>query len=244
MSGDPTNSTPPHSFSPDNAPSASGSPAVPSLEVQRRVDVPQVVIPHSRSNQMRPLWVTWFAHPFANWFWFYFGFVVALSGSNMKYPNTGPVVIVAWLTGHLVNAKYPWGEIKLLLASTGMGYVLDGIITRMGVLKFHEPATWWWPIPLWMVMMWPNFAGTLNSSMKWLRGRYQLGAVMGAIAGPFSYYGGVQWKSVDLGWSFWPSMIVIGIEWALAMPALLWLSAKWVPGPDAEVRGQRSGVSV
>ena len=226
MSGDPTNSTPPHS-----APPASGSPAVPSLEAQLRVDTPQAVIPHTRPNEMRPLWVTWFAHPFANWFWFYFGFVVALSGSNMKYPNTGPIVIVGWLTGHLVNAKHPWGEIKLLLASTGMGYVLDGIITRMGVLKFHEPATWWWPIPLWMVMMWPNFAGTLNSSMKWLRGRYQLGAVMGAIAGPFSYYGGVQWKSVDLGWSFWPSMIVIGIEWALAMPALLWLSARWVPGP-------------
>ena len=54
-----------------------------------------------------------------------------------------------------------------------------------------------------------NFAGTLNSSMKWLRGRYQIGAVLGAIAGPFSYYGGVQWGSVDLGWGFWPAMIVI-----------------------------------
>lgn len=218
--------------SPMSIPASHSAPENSSAEAQRRVDAPQVTLPHARVKELRPLWVTWFAHPFANWFWFYVGFVAALSGSNMKYPSTGPVVIVGWLTGHLVNAKHPLGEIKLLLASMGMGYVLDGIITKLGVLKFHEVATWWWPIPLWMVMMWPNFAGTLNSSMKWLRGRYQVGAVMGAIAGPFSYYSGWKFGSVELGWGFWPAMIVIGIEWALAMPALLWLSALWVPVPE------------
>lgn len=224
-------------------PTPSGSPAA-AWESQCRVDAPQVIVPHahkptqSPAPEPRPLWVTWFAHPFANWFWFYFGFVAALSGSNMKYPGSGPVVIVGWLTAHLVNVKHPLGEIKLLLASMGIGYVLDGIITLMGVLKFHEPSYWGWPIPLWMVMMWPNFAATLNSSMKWLRGRYQMGAFMGAIAGPFSYYGGVKWGSVDLGWSFWGAMIVIGIEWALAMPLLLWLSAKWVPTSESAANGK------
>lgn len=223
--------------SPPAPPPGGGSPAVPPLAgSQIRVDSQQPAVSHAPAKAIRPLWVTWFAHPFANWFWFYFGFVAALSGSNMKYPATGPIVIVGWLTGHLVNAKNPVGEIKLLLASMGIGYVCDGLITRMGVLRFHEPSSWWWPIPLWMVMMWPNFAGTLNSSMKWLRGRYWTGAILGAIAGPFSYYGGVKWESVDIGpdWSFWGAMIVIGIEWTLAMPLLLWLSAKWVPGPDAK----------
>lgn len=221
-------------------PAEEASRAEPTLEAQPGVDPLQIPFPTPLAKPVRPLWVTWFAHPFANWFWFYFGFVAALSGSNMGYPGSGPVVIVGWLVGHLVNSKHPWGEIKLLFASAGIGYVLDGMITLMGVLHFHESSVWGWPIPLWMVMMWPNFAATLNSSMKWLRGRYRTGSVLGAIAGPFSYYGGVQWQSVDLGWSFWPAMIVIGIEWAMAMPALLWLSARWVPGPDD--RGQTSKV--
>ena len=230
--------------SPPATPASGGVPAVPlSVGSQIRVDPQQTVVPHTPAKEVHPLWVTWFAHPFANWFWFYFGFVAALSGSNMKYPGSGPVVIVGWLTAHLVNVKHPLGEIKLLLASAGIGYVLDGIITLMGVLKFHEPSYWGWPIPLWMVMMWPNFAATLNSSMKWLRGRYRIGAILGAIAGPFSYYGGVKFgtpPAVEFGWPFWGAMIAIGIEWALAMPALLWLSAKWVPGP--EVRNQGSGI--
>ncbi len=231
------------SLNPNSPPAAPTSERVADatsvVEPQIRVDPQQAAAPHTNRKEVRPLWVTWFAHPFANWFWFYFGFVAALSGSNMKYPGSGPVVIVGWLTAHLVNVKHPLGEIKLLLASAGIGYVLDGIITLMGVLKFHEPSYWGWPIPLWMVMMWPNFAATLNSSMKWLRGRYQMGAFMGAIAGPFSYYGGVKWGSVDigLGWSFWGAMIVIGIEWALAIPLLLWLSAKWVPGPQTSEKG-------
>ena len=177
----------------------------------------------------RSLWVTWFAHPFANWFWFYFGFVAALSGSTMQIPILGPIVIFGWLTGHLINARHPWAELKFLAASAGLGFFGDGLITLAGVLKFHESVAWGWPMPLWMILMWPNFAATLNSSMKWLLGRYRLAAFLGAISGPFSYYGGVKWGAVDFGCSNWIALTVIGVEWAVAMPLLLWLSGKWVP---------------
>ena len=77
MYGDSLNPTPP-----PIAPAGNAPPDAPPSEAQRRVDTPQVVIPHARVKELRPLWVTWFAHPFANWFWFYFGFVAALSGSG------------------------------------------------------------------------------------------------------------------------------------------------------------------
>ena len=90
--------------SPPATPAGGGVPAVPlSVGSQIRVDPQQTVMPHTPAKEVHPLWVTWFAHPFANWFWFYFGFVAALSGSNMKYPGSGPVVTVGWLTAHLVN---------------------------------------------------------------------------------------------------------------------------------------------
>lgn len=187
------------------------------------------VLPSVLLQPVRSLWVTWFAHPFANWFWFYFGFVAALSGSNMGYPSLGPIVVIGWLTGHLLNAKHPWGELKLFVAALVIGYVGDGLITWLGVLKFHEKVYWDWLVPFWMALMWPNFAATLNSSMKWLQGRYKMGAVLGAISGPFSYYGGVKWGAVEFGCDFGTAMTLIGIEWLFAMPALLWLSAQLVP---------------
>ncbi len=215
---------------PLSAPAGGDSSTIPLAREPVPVDTPRpAVSPHVLGEPSRPLWVTWFAHPFANWFWFYFGFVAALSGSNMGYPSLGPIVMAGWLTGHLVNSKQPWGELKLFAAALCLGYVCDGLITKCGVLKFHEPVLWGWLVPFWMAMMWPNFAATLNSSMKWLLGRYKIGAVMGAISGPFSYYGGVKWGAVEFGREFWVAMIVIGIEWTFVMPALLWLSAQCVP---------------
>jgi hypothetical protein len=230
MTGDSLNPTPPI------PPAESGSPTTsvttsPEMMARAESRLPNL-IPQVFPHPERPLWVTWFAHPFANWFWFYFGFVAALSGSNMGYPTLGPVVMFGWLFGHLVNARHPWGELKLFVASLMLGYIGDGLITWLGVLKFRETTPWTWMIPFWMAMMWPNFAATLNSSMKWLRGRYRLGAILGAISGPFSYYGGVKWGAVEFGCDLWTAMTLIGIEWLLAMPLLLWLSSRWVP-PDS-----------
>ena len=95
MYGDSLNPIPPPS-----APAASGSPAVPSLDPQRRVDMPQVALPLARVKELRPLWVTWFAHPFANWFWFYFGFVAALS--QRIGAAAGPISVMALLAAIVV----------------------------------------------------------------------------------------------------------------------------------------------
>lgn len=223
MSGEP--------LKPTARPAASASSSGPDpSNSETALELQRIVLSHAPGLRARPIWVTWFAHPFANWFWFYFGYVAALSGSSMEYPGLGPLLIVGWLAGHLVNARYPWAETKVLLLSSLLGYLCDGLITLLGVLRFHEPPVWGWPIPLWMVMMWPNFAATLNSSLKWLRGRYRSGAILGMIAGPFSYYGGVKWGAVEFGWSLSSALAVIALEWTFAMPMLLWLSSKLVPG--------------
>ena len=229
MTGESLNPTPPNHPPERSLPT---SPAMTSADPSTRLESPRPnLLPKVLPTPERPLWVTWFAHPFANWFWFYFGFVAALSGSNMGYPSLGPIVMFGWLTGHLVTARHPWGELKLFVVSLMLGYFGDGLITWLGVLKFRETTPWTWMVPFWMAMMWPNFAATLNSSMKWLRGRYMTGAILGAISGPFSYYGGVKWGAVKFGieYDFWPAMTIIGFEWLFAMPALLWLSTRWVP---------------
>ena len=44
--------------------------------------------------------------------------------------------------------------------------------------------------PHWIVAMWVLFASTLNVSLRWLRGRWALATLLGAVAGPLAYYGG------------------------------------------------------
>ncbi len=73
-----------------------------------------------------------------------------------------------------------------------------------------------------MVMLWVNQATTLNSCMAWLRGHYLAGSLFGAVGGPLAYLGGAK-----LGAATLPSthgLVILGITWAGAFPALLALA--------------------
>jgi hypothetical protein len=77
-----------------------------------------------------------------------------------------------------------------------------------------------------MVMLWVNLATTMNVSLGWLRSRYTLAAVFGAIGGPMAYYSGAKLGAMT---ALPPlqSLVVIGAAWAVAMP-LLYRIAKMI----------------
>jgi hypothetical protein len=60
--------------------------------------------------------------------------------------------------------------------------------------------------------------------MSWLADRYLVGAVFGAVGGPLAYLAGVRLGAAILGPSQTAALIVVAIEWALAMPLLLWIA--------------------
>ena len=80
-----------------------------------------------------------------------------------------------------------------------------------------------------MLALWINFGTLVNGSLSWLRGRYWLGAFLGAWGGPAAYYSGHRVGAL----TFHPPLIihlaVLGIAWAVAVP-LLFLSGGKVPG--------------
>ena len=77
--------------------------------------------------------------------------------------------------------------------------------------------------PYWMVAMWGLLAIALNVSLRWLRGRWWLAAVLGAVGGPVSFASGVRLGAahfVDAA----AALAAIAVAWALALPLLMWLS--------------------
>ena len=68
-----------------------------------------------------------------------------------------------------------------------------------------------------------NFAATLNVSMAWLRGRYLLAAVFGAIGGPLAYYSGAKLGATEALPSL-NGMLVLAVGWGVMTPLLVWLA--------------------
>jgi hypothetical protein len=95
-------------------------------------------------------------------------------------------------------------------------FVAGGVFTPLQHL-YPRPLS-----PPWMICLWLNFAATLNVSMAWLRGRYLVAAVFGAIGGPLAYYSGARLGATE-ALPTTGGMLLLAIGWGLMTPLLVWL---------------------
>jgi hypothetical protein len=77
-----------------------------------------------------------------------------------------------------------------------------------------------------MVALWGLFAIALNVTLRWLRRRYLLAAVLGAVCGPASFVAGVKLGAAQFVDRV-PALAVLAVVWAVAMPLLVWLAQRF-----------------
>ena len=153
---------------------------------------------------------------------FKLGWTACVLGAARGVPWLGPVV-VAVVAGVNWSARgRRRGELVLFLCSAAIGYAADSAVVLAGLMSFEAPAQLGGPASLWMAAMWVNLAATLNASMRWLSGRYLIAAVLGAVAGPLAYVAGARLGAVQLAGT--EALLVVGLEWMLCMPLLVWLA--------------------
>jgi hypothetical protein len=128
----------------------------------------------------------------------------------------GLAVFATVLALHLALVPDRARELRLLVAAGAAGWAAELAMRASGATSFASGA-----VPAWMVALWVNFASTLNWSLDWLRGRFALAALLGAVAGPLSYWGGERLGALSV-----PRPLVVGLVWAVATPALVWLAAR------------------
>jgi hypothetical protein len=155
-----------------------------------------------------------------------------VAGASRGLPWLGPVVVVCFATAHLwaTPSGQPRAGQAWLLGLAGLvGYAADSALVLSGVLSFPPHASLGWPSSAWMVALWVAQAATLTGAMSWLADRYLVGAVVGAVGGPLAYLAGVRLGAAILGPSQTAALMVVAIEWALAMPLLLWIARQADP---------------
>ena len=74
--------------------------------------------------------------------------------------------------------------------------------------------------------MWAVFSTTLNSSLKWLKGRLGLALGLGAVFGPLAYLAGEELGAIRLEAPML-AIIVLAAIWAVSLPLLVILASRW-----------------
>lgn len=157
---------------------------------------------------------------------FQLGWFACVLGGAYDQVLLGSMVALAVIAYHLYRAADASQEFRLLMLALIIGLVFESIVTSQGLARYSHGQVFESIAPLWMILMWPLFATTLNLSMRWLKGLAPLLiALIGALFAPLAYYAGnrlgaVQYDDIIL------SMSIIAIAWAVLFPVLVVMSLK------------------
>jgi hypothetical protein len=171
----------------------------------------------------------------ANFLLFQVGWFACVLGAAHGWAWSGTAVVAMIVAWHVARAPRPLVEFKLVAAATGVGFLWENFLMHAGLVRFISGKFAEMLAPAWILAMWALFAITLNVSLRWLQGRWLLAFVLGAVAGPASYLGGVRLGAAVLPATA-PALLALGIGWALLTPLLLLMARRWngmMPGEAA-----------
>ena len=156
---------------------------------------------------------------------FQLGWLACVLGGASQLPWLGTLaaaLIVAW---HLNIARQPGREFTLLAAVGVLGAIWDSLLVAAGWLSYPSGTLLANTAPYWIVAMWVLFASTLNVSLRWLRKRWLMAAVLGATGGPLAYYAGAALGGVSVN-APWFAYTALALGWAVFLPLLIALSSR------------------
>ena len=132
-------------------------------------------------------------------------------------PGWGTAAIVAAIAWHVAICERPAAELALVAASCAIGLTAETVVVATGHVAYPSGQPVAWLPPYWLVALWGEFAIALNVTLRWLRGRPLLAAVLGAILGPLSFIGGARLgaaRFVDAT----AALATLAVLWAIIMP--------------------------
>ena len=137
------------------------------------------------------------------------------------------------LTFDSARADFMLAGLAVLIAAC-----VETLIVQTGLLSYKAAIPFEGLAPLWLLVLWANFALTMNGCIDWLHGRYALAAALGAIGGPLSYFGGLKLGAATTDKNEFFVLACVAIVYAIVTPLLFYFAQQFSartkkPGPHS-----------
>lgn len=160
-----------------------------------------------------------------NFVLFQLGWFACVLGAAKNTPWLGVIVVLAIVAWHLWQAKAAKPEIILLLITLLIGGVFDQLMLSSHLITYQSHGWSDALLPAWILALWAVFITTFNVSLRWMRNRWLIAVLFGAIGGPLAYFAAESLGAVTLNMSL--AYVVLGLGWAILTPLLLKISTKF-----------------
>ena len=161
-----------------------------------------------------------------NFVLFQIGWFASVLGAAKQLPWLGVIVVAVIVAWHLLQAKQVKPELVLLVLALLIGGLFDQLMLINGLISYQAHG---WSIsllPAWILALWAVFVTVLNVSLRWMRGKWLVAILFGAIGGPLAYMGAEKLGAVTLN-ALPMSYVALSVGWAILTPLLLKISEKY-----------------
>ena len=136
----------------------------------------------------------------------------------------GCIGLAAFFAVHQWASATAGADFRLAICAVFAGLVCEAAFVRAGLLLYPTATVFVLGVPVWILILWANFALTMNGCLRWLQGKYALAALLGFMGGPLSYFGGIKLGAATVGHSLQLALASIAICYAIVTPLLLYLA--------------------
>jgi len=152
-------------------------------------------------------------------------FACVLGGASGR-PWLGAATGLAPVLVHLALVERRADEAKFVALAALAGTAIDSAQQAAGTVAFPSGHYAAWLCPVWLTVLWAQFATLPCHSLAWLAGRPIVSALLGAAGGPLAFLAGER-----LGGVAFPSGRAVGcgvlaLVWAAAFPLLVHFAAR------------------
>ena len=166
-----------------------------------------------------------------NFVLFQIGWFACVLGAAKQTSWVGVIFMLLFLAWHLSHALHPKPEIILVIITVIIGGVYDFMMTSNHLLTYQSHG---WGNALifknmpaaWILALWAEFAMILNVSLCWMKKRWLIAILFGAIGGPLAYIGAARLGAVSID-ALPLSYVALSVGWAIITPILLKLSERF-----------------
>jgi hypothetical protein len=134
----------------------------------------------------------------------------------------GIAAAAVYLAGHLWHHRKTRQEIVVVVTAIMLGFIGDSLMYASGWLTTPPGMARIEHAPAWLVALWAALGATVRHALGWLRDRLYLAALLGALSGPAAYHAGAVFGALSIDGAM--ATIAVGIEYALALPVLIWVA--------------------
>ena len=156
---------------------------------------------------------------------FHIGWLACVVGAATQMSLLGSTIAVLLIAVHLFRVANFRAELYLVLAAIIIGFLWETLLLSQQWLAYSGVSLGSNLAPYWLVIMWALFATTINVSMAWMKNRWLLAVVMGAIFGPMAFIAGEKLGAVEF-LDNQRALIALSCGWAILMPLILWVAEK------------------